>query len=76
MAWSDEPSDAQINALLNMIRWEISNEEIPRINAYLKEHATRREVSDELKRLRELKMSRKMNPDTAFASEIWADYEH
>ena len=76
MAWSDEPSDAQINALLNMIRWEISNEEIPRINAYLKERATRREVSDELGRLRELKMSRKMNPDTAFASEIWADYEH
>ena len=76
MAWSDEPSDAQINALLNMIRWEISNKEIPHINAYLKERATRREVSDELKRLRELKMSRKMNPDTAFASEIWADYEH
>lgn len=76
MAWSDEPSDAQINALLNMIRWEISNEEIPRINAYLKERATRREVSDELRRLRELKMSRKMNPDTAFASDIWSDYEH
>lgn len=76
MAWSDEPTDNQINAVLNMIRWEISNEEIPRINAYLKEHTTRRELSKEFGRLRDLKISRKMNRDRAFDSEIWKNYNN
>lgn len=76
MAWSDEPTDAQINAALNLMRWEISNDEIPKIEAYLKEHATRRELSNELGRLRDLKIDRKMSRDTAFGSEIWANYEH
>lgn len=76
MAWTDEPSDAQINALLNLIRWEIHRDEMKDIEEYLKANATRREVSDELGRLRDLKMNRKLNRDNAFESEIWQNYEH
>ena len=76
MAWSDEPTDNQINALFNLVRWEISREEMPKMEAYLKEHATRRELSNELGRLRDLKIERKMNRDVAFAGDIWSGYEH
>lgn len=76
MAWTDEPSDAQINALFNLIRWEIHRDEMKGIEEYLKANATRREVSDELGRLRDLKMNRKLNRDNAFESEIWQNYEH
>ena len=76
MAWTDKPTDNQINALLNMIRWEITREDMPKINAYLVNNTTRKEVSEELGRLRVLKMSRKMNRDTAFAGAIWNNYEH
>lgn len=76
MAWTDKPTDSQINALLNMIRWEITREDMPKINAYLVNNTTRKEVSEELGRLRVLKMSRKMNRDTAFAGAIWNNYEH
>lgn len=76
MAWTDKPTDNQINALMNLIRWEITREDMPKINAYLVNNTTRKEVSEELGRLRMLKMSRKMNRDTAFAGAIWNNYEH
>ena len=76
MAWTDEPSDKQINALLNLIRWEIHIDEMKGIEEYLKTNATRREVSDELGRLRDLKMNRKLNRDNAFESEIWKNYNN
>lgn len=76
MAWTDEPSDKQINALLNLIRWEIHLDEIKGIEEYLKTNATRREVSEELGRLRDLKMNRKLNRDNAFGSEIWKNYNN
>lgn len=76
MAWTDEPSEKQINALLNLIRWEIHRDEIKGIGEYLKANATRREVSEELGRLRDLKMSRKLNRDNAFESEIWKNYNN
>lgn len=76
MAWTDKPSDAQINALLHMVHWEITNADIPRISAYIEECKTRKEVSDELGRIKELKINRKLNKDTLYDSEFWARYEH
>lgn len=76
MAWTDEPSDTQINALLNLIRWEISREEMLKITDYLTMNATRKELSTELGRLRRLKIGRKLNRDNAFESELWDNYNH
>lgn len=76
MAWTDEPSEKQINALLNLIRWEIHRDEIKGIEKYLKTNATRRDVSEELGRLRDLKMNRKLNRDNAFESELWKNYNN
>ena len=74
MAWSDQPTEKQVGALLNMIRWQISNQEVPSIINHLMEKTTRQELSNELGRLRELKISRKLNKDNAFESDIWAGY--
>lgn len=76
MAWTDEPSDKQINALLNLIRWEIHRDEMKDIEEYLKVNATRHDVSEELGRLRDLKMNRKLNRDNAFEGEIWKNYNN
>ena len=76
MVWTDEPSEKQINALLNLVRWEIHLDEMKGIEEYLKTNATRREVSEELGRLRDLKMNRKLNRDNAFESEIWKNYNN
>jgi hypothetical protein len=76
MAWTDKPSEKQINALLNMIRWEINRNEIKDIEEYLKKNTTRREVSDELGRLRDMIVNHRLTRDTAFAGELWANYEH
>ena len=76
MAWTDKPSEKQINALLNLIRWEINRNEIKDIEEYLKNNTTRREVSDELGRLRDMIVNRRLTRDTAFAGKLWANYEH
>ena len=76
MAWVDEPSGKQINALLNLIRYEIHLDEMKGIEEYLKTNATRRDVSEELGRLRDLKMNRKLNRDNAFDSELWKNYNN
>lgn len=75
MAWSDEPTDAQIDAILRMIKWQIHDDEKGEIAKYLKEHCTRQEVSLEMGRLRDLAIEKKINHKTAFESEIWEDYK-
>lgn len=74
MAWTDEPSDAQIGALLHLIRWEVSNDETPGIVEYLRAKCTRKDVSTELGRLRDLTISRKLNRDSAFEGALWEQY--
>lgn len=74
MAWTDEPSDSQIGAVLHMMRWEIREDEKAGIVAYLKSQCTRKDVSTELGRLRELMLTRKLNRDTAFEGELWNNY--
>lgn len=42
---------------------------------WLKEHATRREISDEIKRLYGLHHGRKLDKEECFNSSIWKDYK-
>lgn len=42
---------------------------------WLKEHATRKEVSDEIKRVHDLYYSHSLNKDECFNSSIWEDYD-
>ena len=51
MAWTDEPTNAQLSALYNMIKWKANGDSATRAIQWLAEWASRREVSDELKRI-------------------------
>lgn len=51
MVWSDEPTEAQLNAIFMLIRWSVPTETAKNAVLWLEERATRREVSDEMKRL-------------------------
>lgn len=75
MAWNDAPSEAQIGALLNLIRWETNNEEVPRIVEYLRKYATKSSISSELGRLRLLKIGRRLNRENAFEGELWENFK-
>lgn len=76
MAWTDKPTDAQIRALLNMMRWVVSDREVAGIVTYLEKNATRRQVSEELGRLRDLKIERKLTRESCFSSEIWNGFDY
>lgn len=71
MAWSDEPTDAQLNAVYRFISWKMSTPEAREAVQWLGEHSTRMDVSKEMTRLRDLFNSRKLTRDSCFESEIW-----
>lgn len=76
MAWSDEPTDTQIGAIYNLIRWKMPNAEAIMALDWLKENATRREVSYEMKRIRDLYMDHKLTKNRCFDSEIWEGFKN
>lgn len=75
MAWSDEPTDAQIGMLYHLIQWKMPTAEAIRAVDWLREHSTRRDVSYELKRIRELYIAHRLTKDKVFESEVWDGYE-
>ena len=75
MAWSDEPTYAQIQTISRWIRWHMTNKEASYASNWLKEHATRKEVSDEIKRLHDLYYGHKLNKEECFNSSVWEGYE-
>lgn len=76
MAWSDEPTDSQIGTLYRWISWHMSTPEARHAIKWLKNNATRKEVSDEIKRVHDLYYSRKLDKDSCFDSEVWEGYEY
>lgn len=75
MAWSDSPTYSQINALLHMVRWEIPIDESIAMGKYLEKNATRKDLSNELGRIKGLIERRKLTKDAVFDSEVWANYQ-
>lgn len=75
MAWSDEPTDAQLTTLFNWIEWHLPTKEASYAVKWLKQHATRKEVSDEMSRVRKLYYEHKLNKDECFNSSVWEGYE-
>ena len=76
MAWSDEPTMAQLGAVKRLIEGTIPNETIVKALHHLENTATRREVSDELGRLRCLYIDRKLDKENAFEGDIWEDFDY
>ena len=77
MAWTDPATDSQISARFRMFRYTHSASLAEEDNRYnwIKEHRpTRKEMSQELGRVRKLKIDRNCNEKTAWDSDVWADY--
>jgi hypothetical protein len=53
----------------------MTNEEARKAVDWLREHSTRREVSDEMARVKKLYDSNNLNRKNAFESEIWEGYK-
>ena len=74
MAWNDKPTDAQLGIIFKWIRWEMPTAEASNAVNWLEKNATRKQVSEEMNRLKELKDTKKINRASCFDSEIWANY--
>lgn len=75
MAWSDEPTYAQIETIHRWIEWHMTTQEARDAVHWLKEHATRKEVSTEIKRLHDLYYGHKLNKAECFNSSVWEDFK-
>lgn len=76
MAWSDEPTQAQLATIYHLIRWKLPTAELAFAVKWLENNATRREVSYEMGRLRKLYIDHKLTKDNIFESEIWEGYKY
>lgn len=74
MAWDDKPTPRQIGAFLNLVQWQVTNEQEKEIRKYLEANCTRRELSAELGRVRDLYIDRRLNRENVFASKVWDDF--
>lgn len=76
MAWSDEPTMTQLAVVGGFIQWTVPTGVKVQALDFLKRTATRREVSYEIKRLRELYMTHRMSEDNVFDNEIWEGFSY
>ena len=74
MAWEDKPTEAQRNALWYWYKWELPSAEASDALKWLKENATRKQVSEEMGRVRELHANKRLNREECFKGEVWSEY--
>ena len=74
MSWLDKPTKNQISALHHMIQWEVPTAELHDAMEWLENNANRKQVSDELGRIKELKITKRLNRNECFNSPVWAEY--
>lgn len=74
MSWLDKPTKAQINILWHWYRWKMPTAEAKDALDWLEQNATRKQVSDEMTRVRELYKSHSLSREDCFNAPIWREY--
>lgn len=74
MSWNDKPSEAQLGIIYKWLRWEMPNSKASEAVNWLEDHATRKEVSLEMDRLKKLRDSRRITKESCFDSAVWKGY--
>lgn len=69
----NEPTYAQINTAYRWLSWAMPTAEAQDAASYMKTK-TRREVSNEMSRLQDLRKEHKLTRETAFAGKFWEGY--
>lgn len=75
MTWNDKPTDSQLSAVQRLVHWVASIETEMKMTDWLQATATRKQVSEELGRLRKLYIDRKLDKTSMFESPIWDGFE-
>ena len=70
---NSDPTYAQINTTYNWLCWAMPTAEARAAAQYMKTK-TRREVSNEMSRLQDLRKEHNLTRDTAFQSKFWEGY--
>lgn len=76
MAWSDEPTDMQLGTIFSWLSWKLDRQTAQEAVAWLQNTATRRDVSTEMGRLKNLREKNALNASNCFESEIWEGFNH
>lgn len=72
---NNQPTDNQLTTIYSWIEWEMPREEARNAIRWLESHATRKEVSFEMRRLYPLHHEHKLSKEACFDSKIWEGYE-
>lgn len=76
MSWDDAPSEAQLGTVFSWLKWEMDTKQAQDAVRFLQKTATRREVSREMNRIKELKEKRLLSTSTCFKGKIWEGFGH
>lgn len=68
------PTDAQLGLLYKWFSWEMSTPKAQDAIKWLGKHSTKREVSNEIKRVGDLWHGHELNEELCFDSPVWNDY--
>ena len=71
MAWTDKPTDGQIGAWANLTQWVLPLDVQKLAAKWLREKADRKQASEEVGRVRELYIDRKLDKRKCFDNEVW-----
>lgn len=75
MAFNDKPTDRQLDMFYYWGRWAVPTPELRRAVRWLADNANRKQVSEEMTRIRELYQHRNLERDNFFESEIWTKFK-
>lgn len=70
-----KPTDAQLNRVYLWLKWVMPTAKAAEAAKYLEQHATRKQVSEEMSRLKGLKDRHALGEATAFDSAIWEGFD-
>lgn len=76
MAWSDSPSEGQMGAWWRLTKWALPDNVQTLAMDWLEKHADRKQMSDELARVRGLYIKRNLDEKSCFDSSIWIGFDY
>lgn len=74
MAWNDKLTYNQIEAVWRWLEWRLPTGMAKAAVRYLESHTTRRTISDEMGRIRDLYRRHITDPEEYFAGDIWKGF--
>ena len=69
-----KPTESQIGLIFRWFNWELPTPVAQDATKWLEKNATRKQVSAEIARLKDLRDANKLNKESCFDSELWKEY--